>query len=63
MAADPQNIIRLQKLYQTSKLPMWMKHPRLKYYIYPYAAAYAVAVTVPLFYCGRAIVGIKADQA
>ncbi|ODQ81982.1 hypothetical protein BABINDRAFT_32263 [Babjeviella inositovora NRRL Y-12698] len=62
MAPDPQNIIRLQKLYQNSPKPMWLKHPRSKFYIYPYVAMFAVGVTVPFYYYGRAVLGIKADK-
>ncbi|ODQ61008.1 hypothetical protein WICANDRAFT_28229, partial [Wickerhamomyces anomalus NRRL Y-366-8] len=52
-------VIELQKLYQSSPKPLWMKHPRSKFYIYPFWALFTGVTAINLYYTGRAILGIK----
>ncbi|ODV98405.1 hypothetical protein PACTADRAFT_185081 [Pachysolen tannophilus NRRL Y-2460] len=57
-----EKIIELQKLYQSSKKPLWMIHPRSKFYVYPYYLTLGLTVGVSLYYTGRALLGIKASK-
>lgn len=59
MAPNPQRIIELQKRYQTSHQPLWLRGPRSKFLVYPFYALFTVSTAVPLFYAGRSILGIK----
>ncbi|KAL6679261.1 Cytochrome c oxidase subunit 7 [Candidozyma auris] len=59
---DPQRIIKLQKIYQNSNQKLWLRGPRSKALVYPYYALFTVSTAVPLYYLGRALFGIKADQ-
>lgn len=56
---DPQRIIKLQKLYQNSDKPLWLRGPRSKMLVYPFYAMFTFSTAVSLFYTGRAIAGIK----
>lgn len=62
MAPNPQRIIELQKRYQNSNQPLWLRGPRSKLLVYPFYALFTVSTIVPLYYAGRGILGIKADQ-
>lgn len=53
------NVIEMQKLYQSSTKPLWMRHPRSKFYVYPYWALFWASMGVSLYYTGRAVLGIK----
>ncbi|KAL6939216.1 hypothetical protein ACO0RG_003045 [Hanseniaspora osmophila] len=55
-------IIELQKMFQASQKPLWMRHPRSAFYVYPYYAMFFVGVTVPFYYVARSIVGKKAHD-
>ncbi|CDK27542.1 unnamed protein product [Kuraishia capsulata CBS 1993] len=56
---SPQRIIEMQKFYQSSKKPIYMAHPRAKYYLVPYAIGLTLSVSASLYYTGRAVFGIK----
>lgn len=56
---DPQRVIRLQKLYQNSDKPLWLRGPRSKFLVYPFYGLFAVSTSISLWYTGRAIAGIK----
>ncbi|EDO15936.1 hypothetical protein Kpol_480p23 [Vanderwaltozyma polyspora DSM 70294] len=60
--ANPQRIIELQKLFQKSTKPIWWRHPRSAFYLYPFYGLFAVAVIAPLCYIPNAIMGIKAKK-
>ncbi|ODV61922.1 cytochrome c oxidase subunit VII ASCRUDRAFT_75179 [Ascoidea rubescens DSM 1968] len=56
----PKNtVIELQRLYQNSDKSLWMRHPRSKFYIYPFWGLFAFTTGATLYYSGRAILGIK----
>ncbi|WPK23717.1 hypothetical protein PUMCH_000962 [Australozyma saopauloensis] len=59
---DPQRIIRLQKLYQNSNQKLWYKGPRGKLLVWPYYALFTASTAYTLYYAGRAIAGLKADD-
>ncbi|ODV77042.1 cytochrome c oxidase polypeptide VII [Suhomyces tanzawaensis NRRL Y-17324] len=56
---DPQRIIKLQKQYQNSTKPLWLRGKHAKYVVYPFYALFTVTTALPLYYTGRAIAGIK----
>ncbi|CCF56677.1 hypothetical protein KAFR_0B03810 [Kazachstania africana CBS 2517] len=59
----PKNrIIELQKIFQSSTKPLWWRHPRSPYLLYPFYGLFAVAVVTPLLYIPNAIRGIKAEK-
>lgn len=60
--APKNKVIELQKLFQTSTKPLWWRHPRSPFYLYPYYALMAVAVIGPLLYIPNAIRGIKDER-
>lgn len=59
---DPQRIIRLQKLYQNSNERLWLRGPRSKMLVYPFYGFFTFTTCVSLYYTGRAICGLKADD-
>lgn len=56
---NPQRIIELQRRYQNSKQPLWLRGKYSKALVYPYYVLFAVSTAIPLYYTGRAIAGIK----
>lgn len=62
MAPNPQRIIDLQKRYQNSSQPLWLRGPRSKLVVYPFYALFTISTIFPLYYAGRGILGIKADK-
>lgn len=56
---DPQRVINLQRRYQASKQPLWLRGPKSKALVYPFYGLFAVTTAIPLFYTVRAILGIK----
>ncbi|KAK6455704.1 cytochrome c oxidase polypeptide VII [Scheffersomyces xylosifermentans] len=56
---DPQRIIELQKHFQNTKKPLWLRGKQSKYVVYPFYALFTVTTIFPLYYTGRAILGIK----
>ncbi|CAR21990.1 Cytochrome c oxidase subunit 7 [Lachancea thermotolerans] len=52
-------IIELQKLFQSSQKPLWWRHPRSAFYMYPFWALFTVAVVGPFLYIPNTIRGIK----
>ncbi|CCE64563.1 hypothetical protein TPHA_0I00570 [Tetrapisispora phaffii CBS 4417] len=61
--ASPQRIIELQKIFQKSTKPLWMRHPRSAFYLYPFWGLFTVAVVAPCLYIPNAILGIKPKRA
>lgn len=59
---SPSKIIELQKLFQHSAKPLWMRHPKSPYYLYPFWGLFAVALVSPLLYIPNAIMGVKAKK-
>lgn len=55
-------VIQLQKLFQSSTKPLWWRHPRSAFYLYPFYGLLTVAVISPLLYVPNAILGIKAEN-
>lgn len=55
-------VIEMQKLYQHSTKPIWWRHPRSKYYLYPFFGLFTVALVGPLLYLPNAFMGIKAKK-
>ncbi|AMD22394.1 HGR055Cp [Eremothecium sinecaudum] len=55
-------IIDMQRLYQSSTKPIWMRHPRSPYYLYPFWGLFAVVLVAPLLYIPNAIAGVKAKK-
>ncbi|QLG73551.1 hypothetical protein HG535_0F00610 [Zygotorulaspora mrakii] len=55
-------IIQLQRLFQASHKPLWWRHPRSPYYLYPFYGLLTVAVVTPLLYIPNAVLGIKAKK-
>ncbi|CCE90219.1 cytochrome c oxidase subunit VII TDEL_0B00900 [Torulaspora delbrueckii] len=55
-------IIELQKIFQSSTKPLWWRHPRSAFYLYPFYGLMAVAVVAPLLYIPNAVRGIKAKK-
>ncbi|KAK6201134.1 uncharacterized protein RJT21DRAFT_126319 [Scheffersomyces amazonensis] len=53
---DPQRIIELQRRYQASNQPLWLRGKQSKLLVYPFYALFTVATVVPLFYAGRALI-------
>ncbi|MCH0629830.1 hypothetical protein JNB11_07640 [Kocuria palustris] len=56
---DPQRIIQNQRRYQASNLPLWLRGKQSKAMVYPFYGLFAIATALPLYYTGRAIVGLK----
>ncbi|CCE81637.1 Piso0_002299 [Millerozyma farinosa CBS 7064] len=56
---NPQRIIELQKTYQNSNKKLWLRGKHSKFLVFPFYALFTFSTTVPLFYAGRAILGIK----
>ncbi|KAI5958355.1 COX7 [Candida theae] len=56
---NPQRIIELQKRYQTTPKPLYLRGARSALLVYPFYALFAVTTAVPLYYTGRAIIGLK----
>ncbi|SCU99739.1 LAMI_0G00496g1_1 [Lachancea mirantina] len=52
-------VIQLQKIFQASSKPLWMRHPKSKLYLYPFWGLFAVAMVAPLLYLPNAVRGIK----
>lgn len=55
-------VIELQKLYQKSAKPLWWRHPRSAFYLYPFFGLFAIAVVTPLLYLPNAVKGVKAKK-
>ncbi|CDO55946.1 similar to Saccharomyces cerevisiae YMR256C COX7 Subunit VII of cytochrome c oxidase [Geotrichum candidum] len=57
-------VIEYQKFYQNNtQIPLWLRHPRSKFIVYPYYALFTITcIGVPFFYLGHAILGIKAKK-
>lgn len=55
-------VIELQKIFQSSKKPLWWRHPRSPFLLYPFFGLLTVAVVAPLLYIPNAIMGIKAEK-
>ncbi|CCH59317.1 hypothetical protein TBLA_0B04830 [Henningerozyma blattae CBS 6284] len=55
-------VIELQRIFQQSTKPLWMRHPRSKFIIYPFFGLFTVALVAPLCYLPNAIMGIKAKK-
>ncbi len=58
----PNRVIQLQKFYQSTKKPIYLAHPRAKFYLVPYGAAFTLSLGATFYYLGRAIFGLKANQ-
>lgn len=56
------NVLKLQKFYQTTKKPIWYAHPKSKYYLVPYFVGLTVSLSASLFFAFRAGFGIKATK-
>ncbi|KAL3234520.1 Cytochrome c oxidase subunit 7, mitochondrial [Nakaseomyces bracarensis] len=56
------NVTKLQRLFQASSKPIWWRHPRSAFYLYPYYGLLAVAVLAPICYIPNAVLGIKAKK-
>lgn len=56
---DPQRIINLQREYQHSNQRLWYRGRNGKPLVLGFYALFAVTTVVPLYYTGRAILGIK----
>jgi len=56
---DPQRIITLQKHYQNTAKPLWLRGKHSKFIVYPFYALFTVSTILPLYYTGRAICGLK----
>ncbi|KAJ9090975.1 hypothetical protein QFC19_009321 [Naganishia cerealis] len=52
-------IIELQKLYQSSDKRLWLRGKHSKFVVFPFYALFTVSTVFPLYYTGRAILGIK----
>ncbi|SCW01702.1 LAFE_0E05424g1_1 [Lachancea fermentati] len=52
-------VIELQKMFQASTKPLWWRHPRSAFYMYPFWGLFAVAVIAPLLYIPNTVKGIK----
>lgn len=59
---DPQRIIRLQKLYQNSNQKLWYTGARSRALVYPYYALFTASTAYTLYYFGRAVCGLKAED-
>lgn len=57
----PQRIIDLQKQYQSSNKKLWLRGKNSRFLVFPFYALFTVSTALPLFYAGRAIMGVK-DQ-
>ncbi|CCK72130.1 cytochrome c oxidase subunit VII KNAG_0J00470 [Huiozyma naganishii CBS 8797] len=55
-------IIQLQRIFQSSTKPLWWRHPRSPFLLYPFYGLLTVAVVAPLCYVPNAIMGIKAKK-
>ncbi|ODV86474.1 hypothetical protein CANARDRAFT_175358 [[Candida] arabinofermentans NRRL YB-2248] len=55
-------VIELQKFYQSTTKPIWLAHPRSKYYLVPYAIGLTLSVGASGYYLVRACFGLKANQ-
>ncbi|CCD27255.1 cytochrome c oxidase subunit VII NDAI_0K00640 [Naumovozyma dairenensis CBS 421] len=55
-------VIQNQRIFQKSTKPLWWRHPKSAFYLYPFYGLLAVAVIAPLTYIPNAIMGIKAEK-
>ena len=56
---NPQRIIELQKHYQNTPKPLWLRGRQSAFLVYPFYALFAVSTAIPLYYSVRAVAGIK----
>ena len=56
---NPQRIIELQKHYQNTPKPLWLRGRQSAFLVYPFYALFAVSTVIPLYYSVRAVAGIK----
>ncbi|KAL6452945.1 COX7 Cytochrome c oxidase subunit 7 [Candida maltosa Xu316] len=56
---DDQSIIELQKHYQNTPKPLWLRGKQSAFLVYPFYALFTIATVVPLYYSGRAVCGLK----
>ncbi|ODV69636.1 hypothetical protein HYPBUDRAFT_102278 [Hyphopichia burtonii NRRL Y-1933] len=56
---DPQRIIKLQRQYQNSNQRLWYRGRFSKPLVWGFYAMFTVSTIGPLYYTGRAILGIK----
>lgn len=60
--APKNRVIELQRIFQSSTKPLWWRHPRSPFLLYPFYGLLAVAVIAPLLYIPNALRGIKANR-
>ncbi|GAV55929.1 hypothetical protein ZYGR_0AZ01010 [Zygosaccharomyces rouxii] len=53
-------VIELQKIFQNSAKPLWWRHPRSAFYLWPFYGIFTVALVAPFLYMPNAVRGIKA---
>lgn len=58
---NPQRIIELQKHYQNTPKPLWLRGRQAAFLVYPFYALFTVATVFPLYYAGRAVAGLKEE--
>lgn len=61
--APKNRVIELQRIFQSSTKPLWWRHPRSPFLLYPFYGLLAVAVIAPFLYIPNAVRGIKAKRA
>ncbi|CAL9736063.1 cytochrome c oxidase subunit 7, mitochondrial [Monosporozyma servazzii] len=61
--APKNRVIELQKIFQKSTKPLWWRHPRSPFLLYPFYGLLTVAVVAPLLYIPNAVLGIKAKKS
>ncbi|ODQ64193.1 hypothetical protein NADFUDRAFT_52525 [Nadsonia fulvescens var. elongata DSM 6958] len=60
---DANRVLEFQRLFQAKAAqPLWMRHPRSKFIVYPFWALFTVSLVQPLYYAGRAVAGIKEEK-
>ncbi|AAS54275.2 AGL216Wp [Eremothecium gossypii ATCC 10895] len=56
-------VIQYQKMFQASTKPLWKRHPRSNFYLYPFYGLFALSLLVPIAHIPNAIMGIKAKRS
>ncbi|RLV93841.1 hypothetical protein JA1_002155 [Spathaspora sp. JA1] len=59
---DPQRIINLQRSYQSSKLPLYLRGKYAKPMVYSFIGLFAVTTVHSLYYTTRAVCGFHVDD-
>lgn len=52
---DPKRLIKLQKHYQSSKEPLWLRGKNSKLILYPFYVMFTISTVYPLYHAGKAI--------